>query len=290
MSENNLLPALIRWANGRTDLRAMLQTGSRANPRGMVDRFSDYDLILVVADPLPYFNDRSWLSEFGEVLVSYWDPLEENADPAAQTVSCVIEFADHLHIDFSIWPVERIQTISRSGELPADMDEGWRVIVDKDRLTASLPRATGKALLPQQPTQAEFHQTVEDFFSDVPYVAKHLWRDELLPAKWCLDYDMRIFLLRMLTWQAAVHTSWDIPAGVHSRGLHRRLPPEAWRQFEDTWAGADIAANWQSLFRQMALMRASGQFVAKSLGLSYPLGMDQNVVNLARSIHQTPKT
>ena len=49
-------------------VRAMLLTSSRADPKAHLDLFSDYDVILVVTDIHPFFEDRTWLQDFGQVL------------------------------------------------------------------------------------------------------------------------------------------------------------------------------------------------------------------------------
>jgi len=63
---------LTRWAERRDPVRAMLLTSTRANPSAPVDVLSDYDVVLVVEDVRPFFGDRSWLYDSGEVLVAYW--------------------------------------------------------------------------------------------------------------------------------------------------------------------------------------------------------------------------
>jgi len=48
---------LVGWAAGRAASRARPLTSSRANPEAPLDIFSDYDVILAVADIRPYFED-----------------------------------------------------------------------------------------------------------------------------------------------------------------------------------------------------------------------------------------
>jgi len=72
---------------------------------------------------------------------------------------------------------------------------------------------TYTAYLPTPPTDETYQKVVQDFFSDIPYVAKCLWRDELLPAKWCLDFDMKhVFLRQMLEWRMERDHAWATPA------------------------------------------------------------------------------
>jgi len=70
------LDAIVRWADGNDNVRAVLLTSTRARPDTTPDRWSDYDIRLVVRQVEPLLTDRSWVEAFGEVIVAYWDPLE----------------------------------------------------------------------------------------------------------------------------------------------------------------------------------------------------------------------
>lgn len=49
---DDVIRQLIHWAERQDSVRAMLLTSSRANPNALVDRFSDYDVVLAVQDIL----------------------------------------------------------------------------------------------------------------------------------------------------------------------------------------------------------------------------------------------
>ncbi|HZS91078.1 MAG TPA: aminoglycoside 6-adenylyltransferase [Chloroflexota bacterium] len=269
---------LVEWANGKDAVRAMLLTSTRANPHAPVDVFSDYDVVLVVEDIRPFFEDRSWLQDFGQVLVVYWDPIEPDPEYGIEQTGNVTYYADGLHIDFRLWPVALAQRIAQAPDLPARLDDGYAVLVDKDHLLTGLRPPTYRTYIPARPSEETYQTMIQDFFSDAPYVAKCLWRDELLPAKWCLDYDMKyIYLLPMLEWRMERDHGWSVPTGNMGKGLKKRLPPEIWSELEATYAGADIAENWEALFRTMALFRRVALDVAADLGYTYPLDLDLRV-------------
>jgi len=284
---NDIIGRLIRWGQERNSVRAMLLTSTRANPNAPVDIFSDYDVVLVVDDIHPFFEDRSWLGDFGDVLVVYWDPIHPSPEYGIEQVANVIQYADGLKIDFTLWPVELMQRIAQAPALPADLDVGYRVLMDKDHLTAELQPPTHTAYIPTPPTNDVYQKTIEDFFSDAPYVAKCLWRDELLPAKWCLDYDMKhVFLRVMLEWRMELDHGWSMPTGTLGKGLKKRLPPEIWSQLESTYTGADIEDNWEALFRTMTLFRQVAIEVGEGLGYVYPLNMDQRVTAFVQQMQR----
>jgi len=288
MQDNHdVISRLIQWAEQWDSVRAMLLTSTRAIPNAPVDILSDYDVVLVVEDIHPFFEDRSWLEDFGEVLVVYWDPIYSDPDYGIEKFANVIQYADGLKIDFSLWPVELLQKILQAPALQAELDAGYRVLLDKDRLTEGMQPPTYRAYIPTPPTEQVYQKTIEEFFSDAPYVAKCLLRDELFPVKWCLDYDMKhVYLRPMLEWRMELDHGWSVPTGALGKGLKKRLPPEIWSQLESTYAGADIADNWEALFRTMALFRQAAIEVGKGLGYIYPHDLDQRVTDYVKDMQR----
>ena len=265
----------------------MLLTSTRATPGASVDEFSDYDVILVVAEIHPYFEDRSWLDDFGEVLVVYWDPIYKDPEHGIEKTANVTQYTDGLKIDFTLWPVELLQRMVQAPALQAELDAGYRILLDKDQLTAGMNSPTYTAYIPTRPTKQQYQTAINDFFSDAPYVAKCLLRGELLPAKWCLDYDMKhVYLRPMLEWYVEVNHNWSMPVGSLGKGLKKRLPAEIWSQLEGAYAGGNIEENWEALFRTMALFRQVSIEVGEALGYEYPHDLDQRVTGYVRKMQR----
>jgi aminoglycoside 6-adenylyltransferase len=274
---------LLEWASARPSIRAILLTSTRTYPNAVVDALSDYDVILVVPDIKPYYQDRSWLSEFGDVLVTYWDPIYKSTQTGLEIFGNVVQYESGLKIDFTLWPIEQAQKVAANESLPPDLDVGYVVLLDKDHLTDRFRPPTHTAYILKPPTKAEFDKVVEDFYSDAPYVARCLLRDELMPAKWCLDYDMKhLFLRQMLEWRAELDYGWSVPVGVLGRGLKKRLPVAIWAALEATYVGAGMEENWEALFGSLKLFREVGVQVAAGLGYEFPTELDRRVVEFLR--------
>lgn len=219
-TSDDIIRRLVAWAEGQTTLRAMLLTSTRAIPGAAIDALSDYDV----------------------VLVAYWDPVTIDPDTGVAQSGNIVQYDCDLKIDFTLWPVALLERISRLPKLPAELDAGYRVLVDKDRLAGSLSAPTSTGYIPAPPDEATYKTVVNDFFIGVPYVAKCLLRDELLPAKWCLDYDMRyVYLLPVLEWRMECDHCWSATTGALGKGLKRRPPSAIWTEMEGTFAGASIA-------------------------------------------------
>lgn len=286
---DSILQQLIAWAESQVMVRAMLLTSTRAIPHVTPDRLSDYDIILIVQDIHPFYHDRSWLQAFGQVLVGYWDQIQPEPDYGIACFSNVIQFADGLKIDFTLWPVALLQRIVAEPRLPAELDAGYQILLDKDQLTSGMAHPTYQAYIPTRPTEQVYQTFVEEFFSDAPYVAKCLWRDELLPAKWCLDYDMKhVYLRRLLEWCVEVEHNWSVPTGALGKGLKQQVSPAIWSHLERSYAGAGLEENWEALFQTVALFRQAARTVAAALGYTYPEELDRGVMAYVQEIRQLP--
>lgn len=285
--QEDVFAKLILWAEQREPVRAMLLTSTRTVPNAAVDFLSDYDVILIVEDIHPFYEDRSWLDDFGEVLVVYWDPIFRDPEHSDERTANVTQYADGLKIDFTLWPVALFQKIVQAAALQAELDAGYRVLLDKDHLAQDMKPPTYQAYIPTRPTNEAYQVLINDFFTDVPYMGKCLLRGELLPAKWCLDYDMKHVHLRpMLEWLVGVRYNWTVTTGSLGKGLKKKLPPEIWAQLEDTYTGANIQENWEALFRTIALFRQVAIEVGERLGYEYPLELDRRVTAFTQSMQE----
>jgi aminoglycoside 6-adenylyltransferase len=278
---------IIQWAQARDEIRTVLLTSTRAVPGARIDALSDYDVILVVLSIHPYVEDKIWIKDFGDVLVVYWDPIFADPDFGIDTVANVTQYADGLKIDFTLQPVNLFKKIVAAPALPAELDAGYRILLDKDSLTSSMLPPTGKAYVPKRPTREAYLTLINDFFTEAPYVAKSLWRHELLPAKWCLDFDMKhTYLRQLLEWRVELDHEWSLTMGSLGKGLKKYLPSNLWKQFEETFVGARPEDNWIALSNIMAFLRRVAVEVGDGLGFEYPHDTHERVVAYVEHIRQ----
>jgi aminoglycoside 6-adenylyltransferase len=276
--DDNVIGQLNRWADSQDLIRAVILTSSRAIPHGSVDLFSDYDVILAMRSIHPLYADRAWLEVFGPVLAGYRDPIiDENG---LERSAYVIQYENGLKIDFSLWPVELLQRITQSEQLPVEFDAGYQVLVDKDDLTTGLKQPTYSGYIPAPPTEAYYMDLIEGFFLDTTYVAKFLWRDDMMAAKHILDHSLKQEHLRpMLEWHAEIDHEWTLKPGPYGRRLKQHLRPDLWAELESTYIGVGSDENWEALFRTIGLMRRVATDVGKHLGYTYPHLLERRVVD-----------
>ena len=268
---------LIRWAEGQALVRAMLLTSSRASKNAPVDILSDYDVVLYVSDTSPFTESDAWLSDFGSLLVQFRD--EGDNKYGMHQYARLVLYEEGTKIDFTIAPVDTLRKIVDEPTLPEGLDIGYRVLVDRERLTDRLKPPSYMAHVPRRPTEEEFRGLVEEFWWETTYVAKNLWRDDLFGAKYSLDSVIKFDVLRkILEWYIEIDHNWSLKPGNVGRGLKKVLKPEIWLEVESTFAGASIEENWRALFKTTDLFRKIAISVAAKLGYEYPRELDDKVV------------
>jgi aminoglycoside 6-adenylyltransferase len=251
-TEAEMLEFFAQWGAARPEVRALVLTSTRTVPGADLDRLSDYDLIVAISDPpgvRPFFESRAWLEDFGHVLVLYRDPLRPwfppgslPSGPESLVEECFAYITqydeDGLKIDFTLMPVALLRRIA-AAPLEPDLDLGYRVLLDKDGLTAGMAPPSHRAYIPAPPPLAEYLETVELFFHECTYLAKWIWRGDLLPARAHLEEAIKNGeLRRMLEWLAEIDAGWSLRLKAHGRGLQKVVRPEVWAELQTTYTGS----------------------------------------------------
>jgi aminoglycoside 6-adenylyltransferase len=283
--EQDVLRRLTAWTARHDAVRAVVLTSSRAVPDGPVDLLSDYDIALLVTDSEEFARSEDWVGEFGPPLLTVRD---QTSEMGIAVRNCMVLYDDGTKVDYSIWPDSLPEQVERSGQLPPDFDLGYRVLLDKDGRAATLP-PSHTAYLPAPPTEQEYQSLIQEFWFCATYVAKYLWRDELMPAKIILDYEMTYLIARrMLYWRIGLDHGWSVRPGFFGRGLRRHLDAAIWTELEGTFAGAEPAAIWTALDRAIALFRRVAISVGNDLGYAYPHDLDATMTTYLEQIKRLP--
>jgi aminoglycoside 6-adenylyltransferase len=280
---DNVIDRLIKWGNQRPDVRAILLTSSRANPKAVIDEFSDYDVIVAVKDIKPYINDESWLGDYGKVLMVYRDPV--HLEYGFERFTRVTYYWDYSRIDYTLWPTGLLKHMTEMTELPPYLDDGYKILLDKDNLTKEMKPPTYKAYIPRPPKEKEYLEVIDNFFNETMYVAKSIRHENIFAIKLNLDHWMKQAYLRtMLEWLMETENGWEIKVSAYGKGLKKRLKPELWAELKSTYVGAGTEENWDALFKTIVLFRKVAKEVGNRLGYTYPNEMDSRVVEYLKKV------
>lgn len=152
-----LLERIVAWGRATANVLALVMIGSRARggSRPAPDVFSDFDIEVIAEDVGTLAHDDRWWRQFGEVWVHWFDE-----DPDEPTRLIVYEDAEK--VDFSLYDRSRI--LRQREKLDQLYERGYVVLLDKERLAATLPAPTGAPQARPKPTQAEFGPVVNEFW------------------------------------------------------------------------------------------------------------------------------
>ena len=280
-TERVVLGRLHAHLSDTPQVRVAVLTSSRARPGAPVDQLSDYDVILGLTD-LAIVSD-AWLAGIGEPLIVIRDPGD------GLGLSCMVLFADGAKIDFTLTPVAALAALAAAPALPDELNRGYRILLDRDEVTAAWPPVTGTGYLPHPPTEQEFRGIVDEVWFCASYVAKYLWRQEFLPARVIFDQEIKyLLLLKLFGWRIGLDTGWTARSGFFGRGMHRLLPAPVWSEFRATYTGPEPAASWAALWRLLALFSQVARGVARDLGFVYPETLEATMRRYLHRIEKLP--
>src|SRR5579859_247056 len=284
--EQEVIDRLVAWGTTHPLIRAMILTSSRSRSDGLVDLLSDYDLILAVSDVKPFAFDDAWLAGYDRPMVRWGDQSEMHG---LSTYFRGVVYQNHVKIDYSIWPVELLERIAAADSLPDQLDVGYRILLDKEQRTTGWKQPSYQAHIPARPTQAEYRALVEEFWWSSTYVAKSLWRHDLIFARWVLDQDLKLETVRrMLEWRIEIDHGWSLKPGVFGRGLEQLLPANVLSEFATTYAAPGVEETWATLDRTIAFFRKVALDVGNTLGYPYPQQVDDQVSAYLQEIRELP--
>ena len=271
--EDVVLGRLLAWCEDDSRVRAVVLTSSRANGRG--DQLSDYDVVLAVRDAVSFRADSEWVRRYGEPAARWGD---EGELLGLATSFLGVVYADGVKVDYTVWPEELLARVSAADALPDGLDVGYRVLLDKDGLTAAWAPPSYRAHIPARPAEDEYRAVVEEFWWASTDAAKALWRGEVEFAKFVVDHDMKLGpLRRVLEWKIELDGDWSVRPGVCGRGLERLLPADLRDDLAATYVGSGVEESWRALDATIALFRRVATEVADHLGYAYPVEADRQV-------------
>lgn len=281
-SEQEMLALIVNTAQSDDRIRAVIMNGSRANPNARRDIFQDFDIAYLVTDVASFTDDHTWINRFGERMILQMP--EAMGDPPPQNdgrFSYLMQFTDGNRIDLTLLPITRLREFKR--------DSLSLLLLDKDNIVEPFPSPSESDYLPRPPTAKAFFDCCNEFWWVCPYVAKGLWREEIVYAKCMLDQAIREQLRKMLTWYVGVNTNFSCSPGNFGKHLNQYLEPELWSMLEKTYSDAGYENTWNALYMTCDLFRVTANKVAEHFGFDYPRSDDEKVSAHLKHVRSLPR-
>jgi aminoglycoside 6-adenylyltransferase len=269
-SENEMFDLIMDTAKNDDRIRAVLLNGSRTNPDARPDIFQDFDITYFVTEVSSFRDDPAWINRFGELMILQMPEAMEDPPPMNDGhFAYLMQFSDGNRIDLTLFPLDRLGEFER--------ESLTLLLLDKDGFLEPFPPPSERDYLPHPPTPKAFWDCCNEFWWVCPYVAKGLWREEVIYAKTMLDQPVREQLMKMLVWYIGIKTEFSCNPGKHGRYFQQYLEPEVWDMLQKTYADASYDDTWEALFTMCNLFRRIALPIAEHFGFDYPHGDDKRV-------------
>jgi aminoglycoside 6-adenylyltransferase len=269
-SEQEIISQILHVANTNDLIRAVLLTGSRADPKIVKDNFQDFDITYIVRQLEPFLKDKHWIDVFGERLILQLPEEMTIGEKNEHAFHFLMLFKDGNRIDLTLFPLEKMKTKFEKDSLTI-------VLLDKDQVFHALPPPTDSDYLINPPTEKEFLDCCNEFWWVSTYVAKGLCRKEITYAKQMMDVHVRPMFLKVIEWELGALTGFAVSFGIAGRHMKSHISPELYNRILSTYPDSNIENIWKGLFDMGALFDELAKKLAGAMNFRYNQDEADNV-------------
>lgn len=285
-TEQEMFELILGIAEQDARIRAVYMNGSRSNSNVKKDIFQDYDIVYVVTETKPFYEDENWIDCFGPRLYMQMPEKMELLRGRVYDFDAVycwlIQLADGNRVDL------HVQSIPFSEKHILE-DKLCLVLLDKDNILPEIPPSTDEDYHVKRPSEADFQCDCNNFWWCLNNVAKGLFREEVPYVMDMLHEDVRLHLIHMLSWKIGIHTNFSVSVGKSGKYMGHFLPHETWQRFLKTYSDANVENIWSATFILCDLFNEVATDIAERLGYIY----NQEEANASRRylehVHRLPK-
>lgn len=260
-NEQKMIQLILDVANSDQRIRAVLLSGSRANPSVPKDIYQDYDITYFVEDIAPFYNNPSWVEEcFGKHLIMQM-PEAMRYPEGDGRFNYMMIYPDGVRIDLSF----DFSKYTDNGE-PAV------VLLDKDNgkgFLPKLPAPSDKVYHIKPPTPLFYYSCCNNFHWCLNNVAKGIARDELPYVMHMLNDVVRPELHDMIDYYIGLLYGFNLSTGKNGKYFKKYLPPELYEQYVATYSDSDYSNIWKAVDSMCDLFHTLAVAVAAHFGFTY---------------------
>ena len=269
-SASEIQTLLIDIAKNDERIRAVLLSGSRANPQIPPDSYQDFDIVYIVNQLQTFTNDHSWVEVFGERIIMQLPDEMSFGEKRHVGFGYLMLFKDGNRIDLTLFPADKVKKDYWPDSLTV-------CLLDKDGLFQNISNPDDRDYLIKTPTEKEFQDVCNEFWWVSTYIAKGLLRKEITYAKEMMSTVVRPMFMKMVEWYIGVKTDFSVSFGKAGRFMKEYLCKEEYEFILQTYSDQQIKNNWNSLFKITELFSQFASEVAVQLGFRYNLKEEVNV-------------
>ncbi|OPJ58455.1 aminoglycoside 6-adenylyltransferase [Clostridium oryzae] len=285
-TEQEMFDLILNTARNDTRIRAVIMNGSRANPNVPKDIFQDYDIVYLVTETESFIKDKDWIKVFGEpVIFQFPDEMDKNLGYETHFERCygyLMQFDDGNRIDLHVETLDLVLEEVKSDKLTV-------VLMDKDNKLPKIAPPTDEDYWVKKPDKALYSCCCNEYWWTMLYIAKGLWRDEILFSLDFLNNWVRPQLFKMISWYAGILTNFSCSVGKCGKYLDKYLAKAIWKRYLKTYPAAEKEAVWNSIFIMNELFEEIALKVAEEFDFCYEYADAKRSREFAEHIRQLPK-
>lgn len=283
-TEQEMYDLIIGTAKADERIRAVYMNGSRTNKNVPRDIFQDYDIVYVVTETKPFYEDKNWIDIFGKRLYMQI-PCEMDKSVGMdvdfdKSYAWLMQLADGNRIDLTVRPAWC------SGVTD---DKLCKILLDKDGILPTIPEPTDEDYRVKKPAAEEFSAACNEFWWCMNNAAKGLWREEAPYVLDMINECVRPQLVKILSWKIGFDTGFTVSVGKSAKYMYKWLEISVWQRFLATYSGADISEIWDSVFVMCDLMDEFAPELAEKLQTEYDFTMAKNSRMWLEKVQKLPK-
>lgn len=270
-SPNEMMELVLNYAEHDDRIRAVGLNGSRANPNAPKDIFQDFDIVYLVTDMNSFMEDQHWIDVFGErIIMQTPENMSMFSPELGGRFSYLMLFTDGNRIDLTLVPIGEKEIYCKEDKLTV-------ILMDKDNCLPEVASPTDEDYWTQCPSATFFADCCNEFWWVSTYVAKGLWRKEILYAHEHLNNILRPMLFKMIEWKVGINNDYSVSIGKSGKYLEKYLSEKCWQKLLTTYASGSYDDVWRALFEMVYLFRTTAIYVANRLGFAYKSEEDKRV-------------
>jgi len=277
-SEQDILDLILGVAKADERIRAVLLSGSRANPAVPKDIYQDYDITYFVRDITPFYNNPDWVvDKFGRHLIMQMP--ETMRYPAGDgSFNYMMIYPDGVRIDLTFEYRKYI-----------DNGEPAVILLDKDNgkgFLPSLPVPSDKCWHIKPPSPLFYYSCCNNFWWCLNNIAKGIARDELPYVMYMLNCVVRSELHDMINYYIGVQHGFNISTGKQGKYFKKYLTPELYKKYADTYSGSNYADIWAAVDTMCDLFHTLAVAVARHFGFNYRQDEEDGIREYLRMVKE----
>jgi len=188
----------------------------------------------------------------------------------------LVIFKGGFKVDFGFYPME-ILKIMANNKLPNEFNMGYKVLVDKDKLTSKIPPPDYEGFKEKQPKEREFHDLIKEFWFEVYHVAKYLWRQDLWSVQFRLNGIHQRILLKMICWNEAAKYEWNYTTHRIGKRLRDWISNDTFVDLHTVFPRFDVNEGWDAIKTTIALFQKLSHETAAILDYSDLTDLENNM-------------